>query len=132
LKYKSKSKSQLLELINANIKSADEIPADLQSVKHPQNLIISHKKTKADEPAPRQYTFRCVLAEGLSSGLIESGFTPLLLNDNNGDCCKTLKQNHPDTNIICGSMDKIDYSGYVNRVDLLTGGCRVRRSASPD
>jgi hypothetical protein len=32
LKYKSKSKSQLLELINANIKSADEIPADLQSV----------------------------------------------------------------------------------------------------
>jgi hypothetical protein len=35
LKYKSKSKSQLLELINAaNIKSADEIPADLQSVKH--------------------------------------------------------------------------------------------------
>jgi hypothetical protein len=28
-------------------------------------------------------------------------------------------------------MDKIDYSGYVNRVDLLTGGCRVRRSASP-
>jgi hypothetical protein len=59
LKYKSKSKSQLLELINANIKSADEIPADLQSVKHPQNLIISTttKNTKADEPAPRQYTF---------------------------------------------------------------------------
>jgi hypothetical protein len=48
-KYKSKSKSQLLELINAaNIKSADEIPADLQSVKHPQNLIISnHKKHKS-------------------------------------------------------------------------------------
>jgi hypothetical protein len=45
LKYKSKSKSQLLELINAaNIKSADEIPADLQSVKHPQNLIISNQK----------------------------------------------------------------------------------------
>jgi hypothetical protein len=67
LKYKSKSKSQLLELINAaNIKSADEIPADLQSVKHPQNLIISTttKNTKADEPAPRQYTFiECVLAE---------------------------------------------------------------------
>jgi DNA (cytosine-5)-methyltransferase 1 len=127
LKYKSKSKSQLLELINAaNIKSADEIPADLQSVKHPQNLIISTttKNTKADEPAPRQYTFIevCSGGGGLSSGLIESGFTPLLLNDNNGDCCKTLKQNHPDTNIICGSMDKIDYSGYVNRVDLLTGG----------
>jgi hypothetical protein len=48
LKYKSKSKSQLLELINAaNIKSADEIPADLQSVKHPQNLIIpTTKNTK--------------------------------------------------------------------------------------
>jgi hypothetical protein len=59
LKYKSKSKSQLLELITPPIKSADEIPADLQSVKHPQNLIISTttKNTKADEPAPRQYTF---------------------------------------------------------------------------
>jgi DNA (cytosine-5)-methyltransferase 1 len=56
---------------------------------------------------------------GLSTGLIKSGFTPLLLNDNNKDCCNTLKLNHPQTNIICNSMDKIDYT---DKVDLLTGG----------
>lgn len=64
----------------------------------------------------------CAGAGGLSSGLIKAGFTPLLLNDNNKDCCKTLAKNHPDTNIICESMDKIDYSIYSGKVDLLTGG----------
>ena len=64
----------------------------------------------------------CAGGGGLSAGLMKAGFTPLLLNDNNSDCCKTLKHNHPDANIVCGSMDKIDYLPYVNNVDLLTGG----------
>jgi DNA (cytosine-5)-methyltransferase 1 len=46
----------------------------------------------------------------------------MLLNDNNSDCCKTLKHNHPHANVVCESMDKIDYTQYVNKVDLLTGG----------
>lgn len=131
LKYKSKNKTQLVELINAkkidsaNIKFTAEIPGTIQTIQQsqPQNLIISTNK-KPDEPIRPQYTFIevCSGGGGLSSGLIESGFTPLLLNDNNSDCCKTLKQNHPNTNIIHGSMDKIDFSGYINKVDLLTGG----------
>jgi len=74
--------------------------------------------------APTAYTFIevCAGGGGLSSGLIKSGFTPMLLNDNNRDCCKTLEHNHPDTNIVCDSMDNIDYSQYVGNVDLLTGG----------
>jgi len=64
----------------------------------------------------------CSGGGGLSSGLIKAGFKPLLLNDNNKDCCKTLKHNHPEANVICGSMDKINYSQYSNKVDLLTGG----------
>ena len=64
----------------------------------------------------------CAGGGGLSSGLIKSGFSPILLNDNNRDCCKTLQHNHPDTNIVCDSMDNIDYSQYVGKVDLLTGG----------
>ena len=71
-----------------------------------------------------KYTFIevCAGAGGLSYGLIKSGFTPIMLNDNNKDCCETLKQIHPNTNIICNSMDKIDYSIYIDKVDLLTGG----------
>jgi DNA (cytosine-5)-methyltransferase 1 len=64
----------------------------------------------------------CAGAGGLSSGLIKAGFTPILLNDNNKDCCKTLKKMHPNATIICDSMDKIDYSEYIGKVDLLTGG----------
>ncbi len=70
------------------------------------------------------YTFIevCAGGGGLSCGLIKAGFTPLLLNDNNKDCCKTLLKNHPSINVICDSMDKIDYTNYVGKVDLLTGG----------
>jgi DNA (cytosine-5)-methyltransferase 1 len=64
----------------------------------------------------------CAGAGGLSTGLIEAGFTPLLLNDFNKDCCKTLERNHPNAKIICGSMDTIDFTEYIGRVDLLAGG----------
>jgi len=85
------------------------------------NTIVDN--TIVDNTA-HTYTFIevCAGGGGLSAGLIASGFTPILLNDNNNDCCKTLKHNHPDANILCSSMDKIDYSQYVNKVDLLTGG----------
>ncbi len=64
----------------------------------------------------------CAGAGGLSSGLMKAGFVPLLINDNNKDCCKTLKKNHPNANVILGSMTDIDYSPFVGKVDLLTGG----------
>ena len=64
----------------------------------------------------------CAGGGGLSSGLMKAGFVPLLLNDNNADCCKTLNKNHPGTNVVLGSMDHIDYSKYIGKVDLLTGG----------
>lgn len=64
----------------------------------------------------------CAGGGGLSNGLIKAGFTPLLLNDNNIDCCKTLAKNHPGVNIVLNSMDKIDYTEYIGKVDLLTGG----------
>lgn len=65
----------------------------------------------------------CAGAGGLSSGLVKAGFTPLLLNDNNKDCCETLSKNHTDgVKIVCGSMTEIDYTPYINKIDLLTGG----------
>jgi DNA (cytosine-5)-methyltransferase 1 len=92
-KISSKNKSELIELINLKEKEIE-------------------------------YTFIevCAGGGGLSAGLIKAGFTPVLLNDNNKDCCKTLKHNHPNANVICKSMDKIDYSSYINKIDLLTGG----------
>ena len=70
----------------------------------------------------------CAGAGGLSNGLIKAGMVPLLLNDNNKDCCKTLEKNHRnlydnrELKIVCDSLTKIDLQEYVGRVDLLTGG----------
>lgn len=99
----SKTKSQLIELIDARQTNFD---------------------SASTNTTERKYTFieLCSGAGGLSAGLIKSGFTPVLLNDINSDCCKTLKHNHANANVVCGSMDKIDYSQYADKIDLLTGG----------
>lgn len=104
-KCKSKKKSHLIELIHATSKQTDDVNKDLE-----------------EENVKYKFIEVCAGGGGLSSGLIKSGFIPLLLNDNNRDCCKTLKRNHPRANVVCGSMDKIDYSNYIGKVDLLAGG----------
>lgn len=48
----------------------------------------------------------CAGAGGLSKGFINKGFQPLLLCDNNKDCYKTLRMNHPD------------YVGVITQVDI--------------
>jgi len=113
--YKSKNKSQIIELIKLKKEKSDIID---------EPLIMKTTIDNNDNNDNNKYTFIevCAGAGGLSSGLMKCGFIPILLNDNNNDCCKTLKYNHPDANIICASMDKIDYSQFINKVDLLTGG----------
>jgi len=124
-KCSSKNKSQLIELINSKQQTPDcelKIEVETNNISQSENIIIS--SDNKINMIKDKYTFIevCAGGGGLSAGLIKSGFTPVLLNDNNSDCCKTLKHNHPDANVVCGSMDKIDYSQYVNKVDLLTGG----------
>jgi len=70
----------------------------------------------------------CAGAGGMSMGLNLAGFKPLLLNDNNKDCCNTLKFNHKhkDINIICDNMENLlnnkIIDKYINKLDLLVGG----------
>jgi DNA (cytosine-5)-methyltransferase 1 len=86
-------------------------------------IIVEHYTITIMEQE-NQYNFieLCAGAGGLSAGLIKAGLKPLLLNDNNSDCCKTLKQNHPTANVVLGSMDKIDFKNFIGKVDFLTGG----------
>lgn len=107
-RYASKNKSQLIELIN--------------SKQTTQTIEEDNSKKEIQNTQAYNFIEVCAGGGGLSSGLIKAGFTPILLNDNNSDCCKTLKHNHPHANVVCESMDKIDYTQYVNKVDLLTGG----------
>ena len=64
----------------------------------------------------------CAGAGGLSTGLIKSGFSPLLLNDKDKDCIQTLKENHPDCEIFKGNMTDINWEKYIGKIELLTGG----------
>lgn len=64
----------------------------------------------------------CAGAGGLSSGFIQAGWTPILLNDINKDCCQTLQLNHPNTHIECCHMDEIDLKKIKEKPDIVMGG----------
>jgi DNA (cytosine-5)-methyltransferase 1 len=122
----SKNKSQLIELIHSKQKIT-ECEFTKKAVKsnnmwQPHHNIIASDDIKHGNTVVYSFIEVCAGGGGLSAGLIKAGFTPVLLNDNNNDCCKTLKHNHPTANVVCGSMDKIDYSQFSNKVDLVTGG----------
>ena len=114
VKCSSKNKTQLIELIDASRKKQDFVVHESKTI--PKTIPMPIPKTKPT------FIEVCAGGGGLSSGLIKAGFEPLLLNDNNKDCCSTLRKNHINANVVLESMDKIDYAPYANRVDLLAGG----------
>ena len=82
----------------------------------------SNSKTMQNK---KQLTFIevCAGAGGLSKGFIDTGFNPLLLNDTDKWCVKTLKMNHPKANVIKGSMVDLDLDKYKDiNIDVLMGG----------
>lgn len=63
----------------------------------------------------------CSGCGGLSTGFMNCGFTPLLLNEIDKTACKSLKENHKKTNIVEGDFTKINFKKYKS-VDLMMGG----------
>ena len=118
-KCSSKTKSELIELIKLKNNTENILINNTENIliNNTENILINNTENN-------KYTFIevCAGGGGLSSGLMKAGFIPLLLNDNNKDCCETLKKNHINTNVVCCSMEKIDLTPYINNVDLLTGG----------
>jgi DNA (cytosine-5)-methyltransferase 1 len=64
----------------------------------------------------------CSGCGGLSSGFMEAGFEPLLLNEMEKVFCETLRANHPGVPLHQGSMLDLDLTSYKGRVDVLQGG----------
>lgn len=126
-KCNSKNKSQLIEIINSKKETTEcklkEQESEINNTYQSKNIETFNDDNQFDMTKYKNtFIELCAGGGGLSSGLIKAGFTPLLLNDNNIDCCKTLRHNHPEANVVFGSMDKIDYTQFINKVDLLTGG----------
>lgn len=63
----------------------------------------------------------CAGCGGLSTGFINF-FKPILLNDNNKDCCETLKLNHKNVLIKCCKFENLEIDNYINKIDVLIGG----------
>lgn len=82
----------------------------------------THKK-ESNCYQPPSFIEVCSGAGGLSSGFIDIGFKPILLNDNDKHCVETLRLNHPEVKISKQSMLDIDLDKYKDKdIDLLMSG----------
>jgi DNA (cytosine-5)-methyltransferase 1 len=61
-------------------------------------------------------------AGGLALGFEKAGFKHILLNEINKDACKTLAYNRPSWNILEKDISEIDFSEFLNKVDIISGG----------
>jgi DNA (cytosine-5)-methyltransferase 1 len=64
----------------------------------------------------------CAGCGGLSTGFIEAGFTPILVNELEKTFCDSLRNNHPGVQVIQKSMTELDLTPYMGQVDVLQGG----------
>ena len=64
----------------------------------------------------------CAGCGGMSTGFIQAGFKPLLLNEINKVYCKTLEHNHPDIKMSQEDVNKLDLTEYKDGVNVLVGG----------
>ena len=121
--YSKKTRDELVEICKTKSikghsgKKKDAIISLIQA----QENQLTHEPVSTDI---NKYTFIevCAGCGGLSSGFIEAGFRPLLINEIDKTFCKTLRKNHPNTNVIEGSMLDLDLTPYKGKVDVLQGG----------
>lgn len=61
-------------------------------------------------------------AGGLALGLEQAGISTLEYIEFDKACCETLKKNRPDWNVICDDIHSVDFTEYMDKVDIVTGG----------
>lgn len=83
------------------------------------NHIPNHIPETCNQPT---FIEVCAGCGGLSSGFIQAGYKPLLINEINKTFCTTLRKNHPGVNVVDGSMVDLDLKPYKGKVDVLQGG----------
>ena len=61
-------------------------------------------------------------AGGLALGMHKAGFKHVLLNEMDAMACRTLRQNHPEWNVLQGDVHRVEFSPLRGKVDFLSGG----------
>ncbi len=70
-------------------------------------------------------------AGGMALGMEKAGIEHILLNEIEKNACDTLRFNRPNWNVLEKDIQKVDFSAYRNKVDIITGGfpCQAFSSA---
>lgn len=61
-------------------------------------------------------------AGGLAAGMEKAGLKCVALNEIDKWACKTLRKNRPFWNVLEGDIKDFNFSEYLNKVDVVTGG----------
>ncbi len=109
-----KKKSELIALLESS-----ELPTPIPPLTNEVVHTTSHADSSQQSPT---FIEVCAGCGGLSTGFINAGFTPLLINELEKTFCETLKKNHPGVAIKQGSMNDLDLKPYKGKVDILQGG----------
>ncbi len=59
---------------------------------------------------------------GMAIGMEKAGFKHVLLNENDKHACSTLRHNRPNWDVVEGDIEKVDFSKYRDKIDIVTGG----------
>ncbi len=125
-KYPCQDNKGKIEEIVKNIinkKMSSNIRMSNNNMTSTQQSNLSDDSARCESSDAITFIEVCSGAGGLSKGFIDSGFKPLLLNDTDKYCVETLKMNHPEANIIKGSMVDLDLEKYKDKkIDVLMGG----------
>ena len=112
-KYSNLRKDELVTLL----RSQYEVPANYQAPALP-NVVVP---AEVNNTKPT-FIEVCAGCGGLSTGFMDAGFQPLLINEIDKTFCETLKKNHKSANVVHGSMLELDLKPYKGMVDVLQGG----------
>jgi len=133
--YSKKTQKELIDLCKTrgirgtSGKNKTALIALLTTTPPPENVMVYNNTPSQAPPSSQpqplpQPTFIevCSGCGGLSTGLMNTGWKPILLNELIPTFCETLKKNHPGVAVENCDMLKLNLSKYKGQVDLLCGG----------
>ena len=98
--------------------------SQLEHFEQAQQLFNSNWDEEKRVKLKRTYTLLELFAGagGLAIGMEKAGFESVLLNEIDKHACSTLRENRPEWNVVEGDVSEIDFSNFLNEVDVLSGG----------
>lgn len=87
-------------------------------------FLFEDKPAKARTKSKRKFKVLELFAGagGLALGLEKAGLECVLLNEIDKDACNTLRHNRPKWNVVEGDVSLVDFTPYIGKVDVVTGG----------